>query len=91
MLGQQMLAHEILNGHKPKLPGDVRISTSNAVDMIDKMLAAMGESDMTTREIANELRWRTDSTRYYAREAVRRGQIVMMGRGHNTTYRKVTP
>ena len=91
MLGQQMLQHERRNGHMPKLPGALKGPTSKATDMIDIMLGAMGDSAMTTRQMANVLGWRTDSTRYYAREAVRRKQIVMMGRGHDTKYRKVTP
>ena len=91
MLGQQMLQHERRNGHMPKLPGALKGPTSKAADMIDIMLGAMGESAMTARQIANVLGWRTDSTRYYARKAVRRKQIVMMGRGHDVTYRKVTP
>ncbi len=90
-LGQQMLQHERRNGHVPKLPGDVKGPTSKTADMIGIMLAVMGESPMTTRQMANVLGWRTDSTRYYAQQAVRRKQIVMMGRSHDTTYRKVTP
>ena len=88
-LGQWIRQHEIDKGHVPKLPGDVNDPTSNAEAMIARILAVMGKPPMTTRQIANKLSLDVGKTRYYMRAAVRRGQIVMTGLGHNTMYQKV--
>ena len=79
-------------GHVSKVPSNLPDGpTSKTADTIERILSVMSESEMTSKEIANKMGWKSDGARYYLTRAVRIGYIVKTGLARKTLYRKVTP